>query len=153
MKSIVLSVATLLAIAGGGYARGIEMGKEYAVHDDIPVVATKIGPISNPSETYPYYSLPFCEPEGGVQRQAHGLGEVLAGDHKVRTKYELSFRADVSWRRLCRKVLTKADISKLVSLKSSFKYSCRMQSTCDLAAAETDVETNICHYFRDATVL
>jgi len=82
-------------------------------HDDIPVIATKVGPLANPSETYPYFSLPFCEPEEGVQRQQHALGEVLAGDHKVRTKYELSFRADVSWRRLCHKVLTKNDIARL----------------------------------------
>ena len=110
---LLMLLAVLLSLVSAVAAIHSGAGKDYNTHDDIPVIATKVGPLANPSETYPYFSLPFCEPEGGVQRQAHGLGEVLAGDHKVRTKYELSFRADVSWRRLCRKVLTKNDIARL----------------------------------------
>lgn len=45
----------------------------------------KVGPFNNPSETYQYYSLPFCkEGRGGVSRRTrHGLGELLVGDRKV----------------------------------------------------------------------
>jgi hypothetical protein len=89
-----------------------EDGKEYNAHDDVPVIATKVGPYANPSETYPYYSLPFCQPPK-VEREAHGLGEVLAGDHKVKTLYALNFKADLSWYRLCKKKLAKEDIKRL----------------------------------------
>lgn len=89
-----------------------EDAKEYNTHDNVPVIATKVGPYANPSETYPYYSLPFCSPPK-VEREAHALGEVLAGDHKVKTLYDLNYKADLSWFRLCKKKLTKEDIKKL----------------------------------------
>ena len=87
-------------------------GRDYNPHEDIPVIATKVGPYANPSETYPYYSLPFCAPPV-VEREAHGLGEVLAGDHKVKTMYALNFKDDLAWYKLCKKKLTKEDIKKL----------------------------------------
>lgn len=51
----------------------------------MPVIVNKVGPFNNPSETYQYYSLPFCkEGRGGVSRRTrHGLGELLVGDRKV----------------------------------------------------------------------
>jgi len=87
-------------------------GKEYNAHDDVSVIATKVGPYANPSETYPYFSLPFCQPPV-VEREAHGLGEVLAGVHKVKTLFALNFKADLSWYRLCKKKLTRDDIKRL----------------------------------------
>lgn len=40
-----------------------------------------IGPYHNPQEVYPYYSLPFCRPELGIdiKRYSHTLGELLEG--------------------------------------------------------------------------
>ena len=38
--------------------------------------ANKVGPFSNPSETYQYYDLPFCRPEGGLEHKPETLGEV-----------------------------------------------------------------------------
>jgi len=35
----------------------------YNIEDEVPFFVNKIGPYSNPSETYEYYSLPFCTPE------------------------------------------------------------------------------------------
>lgn len=40
--------------------------------------ANKVGPFSNPSETYQYYDLPFCRPEGGLEHKPETLGEVRA---------------------------------------------------------------------------
>jgi hypothetical protein len=77
-------------------ASGVVLGEEYTSNKVVPVIATKVGPYANPSETYPFYSLPFCAP-AKVQREAHGLGEVLAGDHKVKTTYLVNFRVDVPW--------------------------------------------------------
>ena len=38
---------------------------------------------------YKYYSLKFCEPEGGVKDMAENLGEVLSGDRIENSPYEL----------------------------------------------------------------
>jgi hypothetical protein len=60
-------------------------GKHYGTHDRVPVIVNKVGPFNNPSETYQYYSLPFCkEGTGGKsRRQRHDLGELLVGDRKA----------------------------------------------------------------------
>ena len=38
---------------------------------------------------YKYYSLKFCEPEGGIKDMAETLGEVLGGDRIENSPYEL----------------------------------------------------------------
>ena len=38
-------------------------GFVYEKGDSIPVVANKVGPYANPSETYNYYRLAYCRPE------------------------------------------------------------------------------------------
>jgi len=50
--------------------------KSYKTGDTIPVFANKIGPFTNPTETYRFYTLPFCEPEGGAKDKLEDLGEV-----------------------------------------------------------------------------
>ena len=76
------------------------------------LIANKVGPFANPSETYAYFSLPFCTPDE-VEHQSHGLGEILAGDRKVKTLYEINFMDDVPWRRLCKRTLTEKEINTL----------------------------------------
>jgi hypothetical protein len=56
--------------------------------------------------------LPFCEPPKDSERESHGLGEVLAGDNKVRTRYEVNFLSNIDWRRLCRRTLSAEDLRK-----------------------------------------
>lgn len=99
------SLVWVVGVAGeGGFAPG----------DVVPVVAIKVGPYANPSETYPYFSLPFCSPAlGEGAREAHGLGEVLAGDHKVKTTYQLRFKQDVAFASLCKKKLLPEEIGLL----------------------------------------
>lgn len=50
----------------------------------------QVGPYTNPSETYQYLSLPFCEP-AEIQHDGHSLGEYLSGDRKVHTDYTANF--------------------------------------------------------------
>lgn len=61
-------------------------GRHFQKHERVPVIVNKVGPFNNPSETYQYYSLPFCkEGTGGKsKKQRHDLGELLVGDRKVR---------------------------------------------------------------------
>jgi len=54
------------------------------------VCVLQVGPYSNPTETYPYYSLPFCKPQE-LTHEAHELGELLSGDRKVRSPYDIRF--------------------------------------------------------------
>lgn len=42
-------------------------GKRYRAHDHVGIVANTVGPFNNPTETYPFYSLPFCEGTGNLK--------------------------------------------------------------------------------------
>jgi len=104
------ALAVLLALAGG--ARGAEEEAkegEYKPGDAVPLIANKVGPFANPTETYMYYSLPFCAPDQ-LEHQKHELGEILAGDRKVKTPYKINFREDVEDRELCVKTLTNQEL-------------------------------------------
>jgi len=39
----------------------VKPGTMYKEHDPVHVVVNKVGPFNNPTETYRYYSLPFCK--------------------------------------------------------------------------------------------
>jgi hypothetical protein len=56
-----------------------------------------------------YYSLPFCAPDE-IEHQKHELGEILSGDRKVKTPYQIPFRKAVQYAELCKKKLTSQDI-------------------------------------------
>lgn len=64
------------------------------------------------SETYQYYNLPFCTPEGGKEYKTEGLGEVLEGDRLVNTPYSIKFRVDKENEILCSRELTAKDLKK-----------------------------------------
>lgn len=50
------------------------------------------------SETYQYYTEPFCAPPLGKEYKAEGLGEVLEGDRLVRATHKV-YRC--CWCRCC----------------------------------------------------
>jgi hypothetical protein len=76
----------------------------YKPHESVLVFANKVGPYNNPHEIYQYYDLPYCV-DDDPEHAWHGLGEVLAGDKKIKTQYEVNFRDNVDWRVLCQKTL------------------------------------------------
>ncbi|CAK0754796.1 Transmembrane 9 super member 4 [Coccomyxa viridis] len=82
------------------------------MHDPIKLYANKVGPFSNPSETYQYYNLPFCTPKEGKEYKTEGLGEVLEGDRLVSTPYSIKFRVDKENEILCSRELTEKDLKK-----------------------------------------
>ena len=65
------------------------------------------------SETYQYYTLPFCQPEEGKKYVLEDLGEVLEGDRLVSTPYEIKFLQDMEDEELCTKTLNMRDLAKL----------------------------------------
>lgn len=62
------------------------------------------------SETYQYYTLPFCQHKEGKKYVTEDLGEVLEGDRLVNTPYDIKFRQDVENQVLCTKKLTGNDL-------------------------------------------
>lgn len=73
-----------------------------------------VGPFHNPAESYPYYSLPFCAPRAEVVTPHRGgednLGEVLAGDRRRASLYDIRFNVDIQWQPLCHFRLTQDEI-------------------------------------------
>jgi hypothetical protein len=70
------------------------------------------------SETYQYYTLPFCTPTSDgkdkpLEYKTEGLGEVLEGDRLVNTPYNIQFRVDKSDELLCSQSLNSGDLQKL----------------------------------------
>mgnify|MGYP003976829173 CR=1 FL=1 len=88
--------------------------KHFKQHDHVPILLNKVGPYSNPHETYRYLHLPFCQGKQGSETEhkdmGHSLGELFTGDRKTTSNYDVTFRDDVAWRVLCSKTLDIKDI-------------------------------------------
>ncbi|KAA0149767.1 hypothetical protein FNF27_06824 [Cafeteria roenbergensis] len=108
-----MRTALVVVALWGAHAFG-DQKVTFALHDRVPLVANKVGPYTNPSETYSYYSLPFCAPDE-VAHQGHNLGEYLSGDRKVLTPYDLRFRTNVDWAALCDAELDQAQVQQLAN--------------------------------------
>lgn len=52
------------------------IANKYKVGDQLTLYANKVGPFHNPTETYQFFNLPFCQPPGGKQYKIEDLGEV-----------------------------------------------------------------------------
>ncbi|XP_008461519.2 transmembrane 9 superfamily member 5 isoform X4 [Cucumis melo] len=86
------------------------LNHQYNVGDPVPLFVNKVGPLTNPSETYQYYELPFCRPDPVVQKKAT-LGEVLNGDRLNGALHVIKFREEKPWETLCEKKLKGAEVS------------------------------------------
>lgn len=88
-----------------------EVDPTYSAGDIVRVVATHVGPVANPSETYPFYVLPYCPPkDGDLDVPTQALGEAFAGDRKMNTPYELKFMQDETDVVLCERDMNEEDI-------------------------------------------
>lgn len=83
-------------------------------------------PFNNPTETYRYYSLPFCQTHHedeeedrklaqrkGANPHKQRLGESMVGDRRETSPYALTFFDNIEWRLLCKTSLSPADLKKL----------------------------------------
>jgi hypothetical protein len=100
----------------GALSAGLALadGKTYRPHDPVFIISNKVGPFNNPSETYQYYSLPFCRTAGKQKRHHHELGEYLVGDRKITSPYQVSFLDKVEWFLLCEKTLQPEEVKAFV---------------------------------------
>ena len=106
-------------------------------------------PFNNPTETYRYYSLPFChqhEDEEDVEAEAvtaverrlqlkgttghydgaikHGqrLGQSLVGDARETSPYQITFLDIIDWRLLCTKTYQTKDLQKFKNAISNYYF-------------------------------
>lgn len=89
-----------------------DAASKFEMHQHTPIVANTVGPFNNPTETYPFYKLPFCTGSGRQRRHKQDLSEVLSGSRKVATPYELTFLDPVPWRSLCEEFLDASDVKE-----------------------------------------
>lgn len=105
-----LLLGLLISIAGL-----VEAKKKHRYQDNegIPFWVNNVGPYSNPTETYEYYSLPFCKPGSGKMiKKPQKMGEVIQGDRAVLSDYDLPFNTNIKEKVLCEMKLTKDDVEK-----------------------------------------
>ncbi|CDY52038.1 BnaA08g31510D [Brassica napus] len=110
MTKLLLLLGALI-LSSVGYVRSDASDHRYKEGDIVPLYANKVGPFHNPSETYRYFDLPFCVPEG-VKEKKEALGEVLNGDRLVSAPYKLNFREEKDSEVYCKKKLSKEEVRK-----------------------------------------
>eukprot|EP00537_Pseudo-nitzschia_pungens_P004756 CAMPEP_0172376938 /NCGR_PEP_ID=MMETSP1060-20121228/68644_1 /TAXON_ID=37318 /ORGANISM="Pseudo-nitzschia pungens, Strain cf. cingulata" /LENGTH=627 /DNA_ID=CAMNT_0013104603 /DNA_START=45 /DNA_END=1928 /DNA_ORIENTATION=+ len=135
---LALGLLSSIVLSDGAKIKRVKSGKTYEQHENVHVVVNKVGPFNNPTETYRYYSLPFCHEHSteeeesdaaleeevevhkfrgtkqkGALRYRQRMGEAIAGDRRESSPYEISFDDSVEWRMLCKKHMLPQDIEKL----------------------------------------
>ena len=56
----------LVGFCAVGRVTGNEHNHQYAIGDMTTLWVNKVGPYNNPQETYQYFDLPFCRPDGAL---------------------------------------------------------------------------------------
>lgn len=73
--------------------------RQYGDRESVIVWVNTVGPMNNPQESYPYYRLPFCTPDGVENtktKRPSGLGEILAGNELRNSGTDIKFRGEVA---------------------------------------------------------
>lgn len=81
-----------------------ESSHTYSIGEPVVLWASRIGPYHNPSESYPYFSVPgICPPlpHTPVAGASDSLGVLLEGDSLEDTGIRFPFRTDVASARVC----------------------------------------------------
>jgi len=87
-----------------------ESDHKYQQDDPVTLWVNKVGPYNNPQETYNYYSLPFCRPEGNPAHKWGGLGEVLGGNELIDSQIDIKFDKNVDKAVICQLELDEATV-------------------------------------------
>lgn len=117
-RQMLFSLALLLFVASLSLSPVLAKrgALRYEEGDSVILYANKVGPFKNPSETYQYYKLPFCQPDELSRKRGGGLGEVVDGNRLVASPYSLRFAVDVPAdrpARLCSAALSADDVDLL----------------------------------------
>jgi len=116
MRSTVRSSFSLIAFFGILLllhpALASDYDHKYQQNDPVTLWVNKVGPYNNPQETYNYYSLPFCHPEGHAVHKWGGLGEVLGGNELIDSLIDIKFRKPVDRATICELELDEAKVKQ-----------------------------------------
>ena len=118
MKSEVFTLITTLLL-GSNVAQAFYIPKvnpqNFAAGD---VVKLKVNKMTSAKSLLPvdYYSLPFCQPEGGPKLENQNLGEFLAGDRIQSSPYRIKLKKEMFCEQLC---ITNVGRGKNMSLSPS----------------------------------
>jgi len=96
-------------------------GDRFNVGDPVTMLVNTVGPYSNPSETYQYYSLPFCRPKH-IEQRKNTLGEVLEGSMKSTSLYDIKFATNIKFASLCQTTLNQSDVVAFREAIKRFYY-------------------------------
>jgi Endomembrane protein 70 len=102
-RSLLLATAALVGAV-------LAADTQYQSGDAVRIYASHVGPLANPSETYPWYVLPFCPPRDGDLEAPQGLSDSLSGDRKSNTPYEFKFKQDEADVVVCERELSEEDV-------------------------------------------
>lgn len=86
---------------------------KYEIGEEVYLWMNKVGPFPNPQETYPYYSLPLCQPEHFIHSDTEGLGEALVGYDLIKSMVQIFFRKPVERAPVCTKSFKKSEYEQL----------------------------------------
>ncbi|EGG15974.1 TM9 protein B [Cavenderia fasciculata] len=121
MMVMTLSAVLMLFVINIDTVNSTAKDHKYEHGDDIPFYVNNVGPYSNPTETYEYYSLPFCKPEH-IKHKKSKLGEILQGDSAVLSDYKLPFKTNFQSKVLCEMTLTKENIDTFKKAIREYYY-------------------------------
>jgi transmembrane 9 superfamily protein 3 len=98
-----LFIFVLLFAAISVLVLGDDNNHVYDPSEVISIWVNTIGPYHNPQETYPYYQLPFCRPDHGIEvkKRSAGIGEILEGNELVNIGLKLHFPTDITREDVC----------------------------------------------------
>lgn len=68
--------------------------------DDVRIFVNKISPYANPTESYRYYDLPYCQPSEPYE-ETQSIGEKLSGNRKMSSIYKVEYRNNIVREDVC----------------------------------------------------
>lgn len=118
-----IAYGALLAWFFSSHAAFAATGELYEKGQEIDLWVNKIGPYSSPTESYGFFDkLAWCKPDE-MEHRSLKLGETLAGDHLVKSRYRLRFNGDMDAEELCEKSLTADEVDDFVrAIRKRFVY-------------------------------
>ncbi|GBF98650.1 hypothetical protein Rsub_11644 [Raphidocelis subcapitata] len=137
-----LAVAGDLAVDRPQQRRTLLDSHRYQEKDPVPLWAAKTGPFTNPSETYEFFSLPYCKPADGVKWKTLGMGEVVDANRMASTPYDLAFRSDRADTVVCKKALTEQEVAKFRDSPALVVAACRVAVALSMVVIEINVLTD-----------
>ncbi|KAJ9551175.1 hypothetical protein OSB04_015220 [Centaurea solstitialis] len=119
-KTWVLLICLLSQLGHGFYLPGSNPPK-YAIGDQLSVKVNSLTSIDT-EIPYSYYTLPFCQPQEGVNDSAKNLGELFMGDRIQNSPYKFKMHTNETDIFLCQTKPLSSDECKLLSNRIEEMY-------------------------------